>query len=38
MVITRPIGSLREAAKQLAAGNLRARAKWPKGKANRKMQ
>jgi two-component system sensor histidine kinase CpxA len=36
MVITRPIGSLREAAKQLAAGNLRARAKWPKGKANRK--
>ena len=36
MVITRPIGSLREAAKQLAAGNLRARAKWPKGKGNRK--
>ena len=36
MVITRPIGSLREAARQLAAGNLRARAKWPKGKANRK--
>jgi two-component system sensor histidine kinase CpxA len=31
MVITRPIGSLREAARQLAAGNLRARAKWPKG-------
>jgi len=31
MVITRPIGSLREAAKQLAAGNLNARAKWPKG-------
>jgi two-component system, OmpR family, sensor histidine kinase CpxA len=30
MVITRPIGSLREAARQLAAGNLRARAKWPK--------
>jgi two-component system sensor histidine kinase CpxA len=36
MVITRPIGSLREAARQLAAGNLRARAKWPRGKANRK--
>ena len=36
MVITRPIGSLREAAKQLAAGNLHARAKWPKGKAGRK--
>ena len=35
MVITRPIGSLREAARQLAAGNLRARAKWPKGKPNR---
>jgi two-component system sensor histidine kinase CpxA len=35
MVITRPIGSLREAARQLAAGNLRARAKWPKGKKNR---
>ncbi|WP_263356050.1 ATP-binding protein [Acidicapsa ligni] len=34
MVITRPIGSLREAARQLAAGNLRARAKWPKGKKN----
>jgi nitrogen fixation/metabolism regulation signal transduction histidine kinase len=32
MVITRPIGSLREAARQLASGNLRARAKWPKGK------
>jgi two-component system, OmpR family, sensor histidine kinase CpxA len=31
MVITRPIGSLREAAKQLAEGNLNARAKWPKG-------
>lgn len=30
MVITRPIGSLREAARQLAAGNLRARVKWPK--------
>jgi two-component system sensor histidine kinase CpxA len=30
MVITRPISSLREAARQLAAGNLRARAKWPK--------
>ena len=36
MVITRPIGSLREAARQLAAGNLRARAKWPKGKKNHK--
>ena len=36
MVITRPIGSLREAARQLAAGNLRARAKWPKGKVNPK--
>ena len=35
MVITRPISSLREAARQLAAGNLRARAKWPKGKPNR---
>ncbi len=34
MVITRPIGSLREAARQLAAGNLRARAKWPKGGKN----
>ena len=31
MMITRPIGSLREAARQLAAGNLSARAKWPKG-------
>lgn len=36
MVITRPIGSLREAARQLAAGNLRARAKLPKGKPNQK--
>ena len=36
MVITRPIGSLREAARQLAAGNLRARAKWPKGRKNPK--
>jgi two-component system sensor histidine kinase CpxA len=36
MVITRPIGSLREAARQLAAGNLRARAKWPKGRRNPK--
>jgi two-component system sensor histidine kinase CpxA len=36
MVITRPIGSLREAAKQLAAGNLNARAKWPKGSRNSK--
>ena len=35
MVITRPIGSLREAARQLAQGNMRARARWPKGKANR---
>ncbi len=32
MLITRPIGSLREAARQLAAGNLRARALWPKGR------
>jgi two-component system sensor histidine kinase CpxA len=36
MVITRPIGSLREAARQLAAGNLRARAKWPRGGKNPK--
>jgi two-component system sensor histidine kinase CpxA len=37
MLITRPIGSLREAARQLAAGNLHARAKWPKkGKTPRK--
>jgi len=36
MLITRPIGSLREAARQLASGNLRARAKWPRGKANKK--
>ncbi len=36
MVITRPIGSLREAAKQLAAGNLNARAKWPKGSRSSK--
>jgi two-component system sensor histidine kinase CpxA len=36
MVITRPIGSLREAARQLAAGNLRARAKWPKGRKHTK--
>jgi len=36
MVITRPIGSLREAARQLAAGNLSARAKWPGAKTNRK--
>ncbi len=28
LVITRPIGSLREAARQLTAGNLAARAKW----------
>ena len=34
MVITRPIGYLREAARQLAAGNMRARAKSPKGKSN----
>jgi two-component system, OmpR family, sensor histidine kinase CpxA len=34
MVITRPIGSLREAARQLSAGNLRARAQWPKGRKN----
>ena len=32
-IITRPIGRLREAARQLAAGNLSARAMWPK--ANR---
>lgn len=38
MVITRPIGSLREAARQLAAGNLRARAKWPKGRQNPKTR
>jgi two-component system sensor histidine kinase CpxA len=36
MIITRPIGSLREAARKLAAGDLRARVKWPKGKAKRK--
>jgi two-component system, OmpR family, sensor histidine kinase CpxA len=36
MVITRPIGSLREAARKLAAGDLHARAKWPRGKASRK--
>jgi len=36
MVITRPIGSLREAARKLAAGDLRARVKWPKGKAKGK--
>jgi two-component system sensor histidine kinase CpxA len=36
MLITRPIGSLREAARQLAAGDLHARAKWPRGKPNRK--
>jgi two-component system sensor histidine kinase CpxA len=36
MVITRPIGSLREAARQLAAGNLRARARWPRGKGGKK--
>ena len=35
MVITRPIGSLREAARQLAAGNLKARAKWPNAKVDR---
>ena len=38
MVLTRPIGSLREAAKQLAAGNLTARAKWPRGKVNKKSK
>jgi two-component system sensor histidine kinase CpxA len=32
MAITRPIGRLREAARLLAAGNLRARVKWPKDK------
>ena len=36
MLITRPIGSLREAARQLASGNLRARARWPKGRKNPK--
>jgi two-component system sensor histidine kinase CpxA len=36
MLITRPIGSLREAARKLAAGDLRARVPWPKGKAKRK--
>jgi len=36
MLITRPIGDLREAARKLAAGDLRARVKWPKGKAKRK--
>jgi two-component system sensor histidine kinase CpxA len=34
MVITRPIGSLREAARQLAAGNLSARANPPNAKTN----
>ncbi len=32
MLITRPIGSLRNAARQLAAGNLRARVQWPRGR------
>lgn len=36
MMITRPIGSLREAARKLAGGDLRARVPWPKGKAKRK--
>jgi two-component system, OmpR family, sensor histidine kinase CpxA len=36
MAITRPISSLRDAARQLAAGNLRARVKWPKRKAHPK--
>jgi two-component system, OmpR family, sensor histidine kinase CpxA len=36
MVITRPIGSLREAARKLAAGDLHARAKWPRGKPGHK--
>jgi two-component system sensor histidine kinase CpxA len=36
LVITRPIGSLREAARQLAAGNLSARANSPQVKGNRK--
>ncbi|HUV69726.1 MAG TPA: ATP-binding protein [Terracidiphilus sp.] len=36
LVITRPIGRLREAARQLAAGNLSARARWPNAKTNRK--
>jgi two-component system sensor histidine kinase CpxA len=36
LLITRPIGSLREAARQLAAGNLTARAKLPDAKSNSK--
>jgi two-component system sensor histidine kinase CpxA len=36
LLITRPIGLLREAARQLAAGNLRARAKLPGAKAHNK--
>ena len=32
MFLTRPIRSLREAARQLAAGDLHARARWPRGK------
>lgn len=36
LVITRPIGSLREAARQLAAGNLSARAKGPSARDNPK--
>jgi two-component system sensor histidine kinase CpxA len=36
MVITRPISSLREAARQLAAGNLSARANPPNAKTNLK--
>jgi len=38
MLITRPIGSLRKAARELASGNLRARAKWPKGRKNPKSR
>ena len=36
LLITRPIGSLREAARKLAAGDLSARAKSPNAKANNK--
>jgi len=36
ILITRPIGLLRSAARELASGNLRARVKWPKGKKNPK--
>jgi two-component system sensor histidine kinase CpxA len=36
MVITRPIGRLREAARLLAGGNLGARVQWPKGRPSPK--